>query len=93
MTITQRQAQQLLRSIANDGVFFGATAEKRTDGTVKEWNGKALSDTFNEYDVANRLATVYDAKAGHPKSLALEGLREIRCYGETFRVLDDELPF
>jgi hypothetical protein len=37
--------------------------------------------------------TVFDAKAGHPKSLALEGITEIRAYGETFKVPDDGLPF
>jgi len=91
--ITQQQAKHVLTNLANDGTFFGAFAKRRSDGTVKHWNGKALDDSFDDYDMDHNLMTVYDAKAGHPKSLALEGITEIRAYGETFKVLDDELPF
>lgn len=88
----KQEVETLLKQIANDGVFFGAFAKRRRDGTVKHWNAKGLPDTFDDYDQERGLATVYDAKAGHPKSLALEGITEIRCYGETFKYVDDKLP-
>lgn len=85
-TITKQQARTLLANIANDGVFFGATVKRRRNGEPKDWNAKSIADTFNDRDQENDLMTVFDAKAGHPKSIALEGVQQIRCYGETFRV-------
>jgi len=90
---SDQEVKDLLQDIADDGVFFGAFAKRRRDGTVKHWNAKATTDTFNERDEKNGLATVFDAKAGHPKSLALEGIKKIRCYGQEFVVADDGLPF
>ena len=91
--LTKQQAKSLLARIAKDGVFFGAFAKRRRDGTVKHWNAKGIEDTMNQYDRDRGLATVYDAKAGYPKSINLDGLTEIRCYGETHKVMDDGLPF
>jgi hypothetical protein len=92
--ISQQQARHLLANIASDGVFFGAFARRRSDGTVKHWNAKSIEDTMDTaHDLTNDLATVYDAKAEHPKSLALDGITEIRCYGQTFKVIDNDLPF
>jgi len=92
--LTQQQARHLLAHIASDGVFFGAFVERRSDGSIKHWNAKATEGTMDTaHDLTNDLATVYDVKAGHPKSLNLSGVKEVCCYGETYKVVEDDLSF
>jgi len=86
---SQQEMRDLLEEIMRSGVFFGARVRRRSNGRVKEWNAKSLASVRDEFDKSHDLLTVYDVEAGHPKSIALEGIEEIRCYGQTFALADE----
>lgn len=88
---TRDDLMNLIERIVGDGVFFGAQVRRRRDGTRKHWNAKSLQSVRDEYDKNRNLLTVFDVDAGHPKSIALEGIEEIRCYGQTYTVSAEAL--
>jgi hypothetical protein len=89
--MTALTPKDVLKRIHNSGSIFGATVETRS-GETREFNAKTLpGDTFSERDEQHDLVTVWDNNAndgrGGYRSIALEGVREIRC-GFTVRFPD-----
>jgi len=87
MTIQKRRedAQDLLQDLTACGQFFAVDFVKRTTGEDRTLNGKSIEDSLDDYDQERDLMTIFDAQAGHPKSVNLRGLKEIRAFGNTYR--------
>lgn len=55
------------------GGFFSAIVQKRTDGSLREFNAVVSS-----IDMENNMAVVWDAHAGNYRHIAFEGVRVVR---------------
>lgn len=64
------------------GRIFGATVLTRS-GTLREFNAKTVTDSFENTDETN-LVVVRENNAKGYRSIALEGVKQLRIDGETY---------
>ena len=81
ITISRADLPHFFSLLGNRGVVFGATVRKRTNGEVREFNGRV-----EEVDMENDLAVINETNDGGYRSVAFEGVQQLRAFGNKFDI-------